>query len=274
MAIGMNNFSRVADYDKATTKTTERQARFMFRRFVVQYPPKLIDINKQLAKAFRNTLFMSEGVAGRASVSWKAGLPRIQREIGTYHFDAILLSNGGNDVVGEEMKEFVKSASQSQSAGSTVWGQIPPEVYDHIRLDRFGVALSYAITDFQEVVDYRDSSSPESIIFVHTYDYIYPSGDPYKLGPITVGPWVQPALDDVGLKDDPIKQRIVTSWLVDQFAAALKAYASAKANFRVIDSRGTLTSKRQWANEIHPTATGFEAIAKQCWVPQLTGILK
>jgi hypothetical protein len=273
MAIGMNNFSRVADYDKATKDNPDAKRALCFGDSWFQYPPKAIDINKQLAKAFRNTLFMSEGVAGRASVSWKAGLPRIQREIGTYHFDAILLSNGGNDIVGEEMKEFVKSAAQSQSAGSTVWGQIPPEVYDHIRLDRFGAALSYAITDFQEVVDYRDSSSPESIIFVHTYDYIYPSGDPYKLGPITVGPWVKPALDDVDLTD-PVKQRIVTSWLVDQFSAALKAYASAKANFRVIDSRGTLTSKRQWANEIHPTASGFEAIAKQCWVPQLTGILK
>ncbi len=273
MTIAQNNLSRVADFDKAVRSHPEAKRALCFGDSWFQYPPKAIDINKQVAKAFKNTLFMSEGVAGRDSVSWKAGLPRIQREIGTYHFDAILLSNGGNDVVGEEMKEFVKTAAQSQSAGSTQWGQIPSEVYDHVRLDRFEAALRYAITDFQEVVGYRDSSSPESIIFVHTYDYIYPSGDPYELGPVTVGPWVKPALDDVDLTD-PDKQRIVTSWLVDQFARALKAYASANANFRVVDSRGTLTSKRQWANEIHPTATGFAAIAKQCWVPQLTGLLK
>jgi hypothetical protein len=273
MIIGPNNFSRLADYDAATRKNPGVKRALCFGDSWFQYPPGPIDINKRLARAFRSTLFLSEGVAGRDSASWKAGLPRIQREIGSYQFDAILLSNGGNDVVGEEMKEFVKTASQAQSAGSTQWGQIPPEVYDHVRLDRFEVALHYAITDFQEVVGYRDATAPGSIIFLHTYDYIYPSGDAYKLGPITVGPWVKPALDEVGLTD-PDEQRIVTSWLLDQFAAALKAYASAKPNFRVIDSRGTLKSKRSWGNEIHPTASGFAAITKQCWVPQLTGVLK
>jgi len=273
MAIAQNNLSRVPDYDKATKANPNAKRALCFGDSWFQYPPNPVDINKRLAKAFRNTLFMNEGVPGRDSVSWKAGLPRIQREIGTYHFDAILLSNGGNDIVGEEMKEFVKKASQAQAAGSTQWGQVPEEVYDHVRLDRFGAALGYAITDIQEIIDYRDATSPESIIFVHTYDNIYPSDKAYKLGPITAGPWVKPALDDVELTD-PVKQRIVTNWLLEQFAKALKAYASVKANFRVIDSRGTLASKQQWANEIHPTPAGFAAITTKCWVPQLSGILK
>jgi len=273
MAIAQNNLSRVADYDKATKANPTARRALCFGDSWFQYPPKPVDINKGLARAFRNTLFMNEGVPGRDSVSWKAGLPRIQREIGTYHFDAILLSNGGNDVVGEEMKEFVKKASQAQAAGSTQWGQVPEEVYDHVRLDRFGAALGYAITDFQEIVDYRDATSPESIVFVHTYDNIYPSNKAYKLGPITAGPWVKPALDDVDLTD-PAKQRVVTNWLLEQFAKALKAYASVTANFRVVDSRGTLASKQQWANEIHPTPAGFSAITAKCWVPHLSGILK
>ena len=272
MAIAQNNLSRVADYDRAVRDHPEAKRALCFGDSWFQYPPDPIDINKQLARKFKGTLFMSEGVAGRDSASWKIGLPRIQREIGSYQFDAILFSNGGNDVVGEEMFEFVKSAGQLQSVGSTNWGPIPPEVYDHVRLDRFEVALQYAITDFKEVVDYRDTSSPQSIIFVHTYDYIYPSGDPFELGPITVGPWVKPALDGVGLTD-PAGQRVVTGWLLDQLAAALKSYASLKPNFRVVDSRGVLTSKRQWANEIHPTKSGFAAISRERWIPQLTGIL-
>src|SRR6476659_6599707 len=112
----------------------------------------------------------------------------------------------------------------------------------------------------------------DSIIFVHTYAYIYPACSPCELGAVTFGPWAKPALEDVGLTD-LASQRIVTNWLLDQFARALKAFASQNANMRVVDSRGTLTSKRQWQNEIHPTRSGFELIASECWVPALTGVL-
>jgi hypothetical protein len=273
MTIGNNNVSTIAEYEKLTANYPDAKRALCLGDSWFQYPPSAIDLNKQIAKAFKNTCFLNEGVAGRDSARWKLALPRIHREIGTYQFDAILLSNGGNDVVGEELTEYVKTASQPQSTGSTSWGQIPTEVYDHIRLDRFEVALQYAIADFKEVVQDRDMSSPEAIVYLHTYDYIYPDGNPYKLGPITAGPWVKPALDAMGLID-PKQQRVVTSWLLDQFAGRLKSYASAKPNLRIVDSRGTLTSKSQWANEIHPTRSGFAKIAKECWIPQLTGVLK
>lgn len=273
MAImGNNNLATIAAYNKAVLAHPDAKRALCFGDSWFQYPPRPIDLNKQMAKAFRNTLFMNEGVAGRDSAQWKVALPRIQREIGSFQFDAILLSNGGNDVVGEEMQEFVKTASQAQSAGTNDWGAIPPEVFDHVRLETFQHALEYTIKDLKEIIQYRDGTSPKSIICVHTYDYIYPNGKPFKLGPITVGPWVKPALDGVGLTDSR-QQRVVTGWLVDQFARSLKAFASQTPNMRVIDSRGTLTSARQWANEIHPTATGFAAIARQCWVPALTGVL-
>ena len=60
---------------------------------------------------------------------------------------------------------------------------------------------------------------------------------------------------------------------INAFAAALQAFASQNANVRIVDSRGTLTSRRQWQNEIHPTRSGFALIANACWVPALTGIL-
>ncbi len=270
--IGQNNLGTIAAYNKAMQAFPNAKRALCFGDSWFQYPPRPIDLNKLVAKAFRNTLFMSDGVAGRDSAQWKIALPRIQREIGSFQFDAILLSNGGNDIVGEEMQEFVKTASQAQSAGTSDWGVIPPEVFDHVRLETFQHALEYTIKDLKEVIQYRDGTSPKSIIYVHTYDYIYPDGRPYRLGPITVGPWVKPALVGVGLIDKD-QQRIVTGWLLDQFARSLKAFASQTPNMRVIDSLGTLTSARQWANEIHPTASGFAAIAKQCWIPALTGVL-
>jgi hypothetical protein len=270
--IGNNNLGTMAAYAAAIAKNPDAKRCLAFGDSWFQYPPRAIDIEKQLAKRFRDTLFLNEGVAGRDSAQWKLGLPRIQREIGAFRFDAILLSIGGNDVVGEELREFLKTPAQAQSVGTTSWGVIPPEVFDHVRLEAFEYALGYAIGDFREVVQYRDMYSRGAVVFAHTYDYIYPDGKRFRLGPIAVGPWAKPALLDVGLVDSA-KQRIVTNWLVDQFARALFEYASQVPNFRVVDSRGTLTSRRQWENEIHPVKSGFAAIVDACWVPALTGVL-
>lgn len=270
---GPNNLQTMKAFADAMAANAGARRALCFGDSWFEYPPNPIDLDKQLARRFRGTLFMSEGVAGRDSARWKIALPRIQREIGVFQFDAILISNGGNDVVGEEMKEFVKTAAQPQSPGSTAWGEIPEAVFDHVRLETFEHALAYVVKDLKEIVQLRDLYSPHSIVYVHTYDYIYPSGEPFKLAGIKAGPWVKPSLDAVGLAD-PHAQRIVTGWLLDQFARVLKAYASQNANLRVVDSRGTLTSPRQWENEIHPTAAGFRAIAGKCWVPALTGVLQ
>jgi hypothetical protein len=238
-----------------------------------QYVPHPTDLNKRLARLFPKALFLREGKAGRDSATWKAALPRIRDEIESFRFDAILLSTGGNDVVGEELKEFVKTPGMPQSVGTMPWGVVPPEVRDHIRLESFEHALRFAIADLKQVVQMRDRSSPSSVIFVHTYDYIFPSGKAFKLGPFKRGPWVKPFLDEVGLIDSK-GQRVVTSWLIDQFARELQSFVSQNPNMVMIDSRGTLKTQSQWENEIHPVAKGFEKIAKDCWKPALLSVLK
>ena len=221
----------------------------------------------------KKTLFLNAGVAGRDSFMWKAALPLIEREIASYAFKAILLSNGGNDIVGSELREFVKEAARPQAIGSFDWGVIPSQVMDHVRLATFECALRYAIEDLSEVVQLRNLYSRDSIIFLHTYAYIWPSGDGFELGPIRFKPWVKPFLEAVGVED--LKdQRVITSWLVDQFFRRLQILASQSANIRVIDSRESLPDRRQWENEIHPTRAGFQRIAEDYWIPQLTGILK
>jgi hypothetical protein len=267
-----NNLT-LAQYEKAVAQFPKAKRALCFGDSWFQYVPHPTDLNKQLAKLFPKTLFLREGKAGRDSGSWKIGLPRIRTEIETFQFDAILLSTGGNDVVGEELKEFVKTADMPQSVGTMPWGVIPPPVRDHVRLESFEHALRFAIADLKQVVQMRDRSSPSSVVFVHTYDYIFPSGKPFKLGPIKLGPWVKPFLDGVGLTDST-DQRVVTSWLVDQFARELRAFVSQNPNMVLVDSRGTLTNEVQWENEIHPVAEGFEIIARECWKPALTSVLK
>ncbi len=269
----LKNNLTLAQFDKAVIQHPDAKRALCFGDSWFQYVPHPTDLNKQLAKLFPKTLFLREGKAGRDSASWKIGLPRIRDEIEAFQFDAILLSTGGNDVVGEELKEFVKTPSMPQSVGSMPWGVIPAEVRDHVRLESFEHALRFAIADLKQVVQMRDRSSPSSVVFVHTYDYIFPSGTAFKLGPFKFGPWVKPFLDGVGLTD-ATKQRVVTTWLVDQFARELRAFVSQNPNMVLVDSRGVLKNESQWENEIHPIASGFEKIAKECWKPALASVLR
>lgn len=267
-----NNLTR-SEYPKAFREHPDAARALCFGDSWFQYVPHPTDLNKQLARVFKITLFLREGLAGRDSAQWKSALSRIEGHIAAYQFDAILLSTGGNDVVGEEMYEFVKRPGDLQTAGSTDWVVVPPEVRDHIHLETFGLALRYAIVDIKRVIVLRDRHSPTSTIYVHTYDYIFPNGKGFKLGPIKTGPWVKPALDSVGLKNAK-QQRVLTNWLIDRFALELKALVSLNRNMVLVDSRDTLKTPGQWENEIHPTAKGFETIARNCWKPALTGKLK
>jgi hypothetical protein len=273
MTLGKNNFDQLGQYQRAVDDHPDAPRALCFGDSWFQYVPHPTDLNKQLARIFKNTLFLSEGVAGRDSAMWKRALPRIQREIASYGFDAILLSNGGNDIVGNELPEFIKEAGRPQALGSFDWGVLPPQVMDHVRLATFQRALEYVITDLEEVIQMRDQLSKKSIVVVHSYAYIWPSGAPFKLGPFTLGPWVKPFLETVGVVDIG-DQRVITRWLVDQLFKRLQILVSQYPNMRLVDSRNALPNRRQWENEIHPTRSGFELIAKNYWVPQLSGILK
>src|SRR5690242_2547061 len=256
MAIGRNNFDQIGQYQEAVENNPDAPRALCFGDSWFQYVPHPTDLNKQIARFFKGSLFLNEGVAGRDSATWKAALPRIKREIASYAFKTIMLSNGGNDIVGSELREFVKEADRPQAPGSFDWGVLPPQVMDHVRLAAFQCALQYAIEDLIEVVQLRDLYSRDSIIFLHSYAYIWPSGDAFQLGPFKVGPWVAPFLSAVGVTDIG-DQRVITSWLVDQFYRRLQVLASQYANIRLIDSRTALPDRRQWENEIHPTRTGF-----------------
>ncbi|MBL8300489.1 MAG: SGNH/GDSL hydrolase family protein [Rhodanobacteraceae bacterium] len=272
MAIsGSNNFDQLPRFDKAVNANPGAPRALCFGDSWFQYPFQAVDLNKQLARHFKRTLFLNQSVAGRDSASWKIGLPQVQRAIADYRFDAILLSGGGNDVVGDELTEFLKTPDQPQSLGSTDWGWLPPVVRDYVRLETFEHALRYAMKDLGQVVQCRDLFSAQSIVYVHTYDYIYPDGRGFK-GKLK-GPWVRPALLAVGLTD-AAEQRNLTNWLLQQFRRVLREFVSQHRNLRLVDSLDVLKSKAQWDNEIHPTPAGFRALAEQAWVPALTGVLR
>lgn len=240
-----------------------------------QYPPKPIDLHKQLRKLFTKTHFWNDSLAGRESGQIKSILPRVREALGTYRFNAMLLSMGGNDVVGSELREYVKTIWEPQSYGSSDWGVVPKPVRDHIRLSAFEQALRYVVEDYRQVIQLRDQEVSTCEIVVHTYDYPWPDGTPFKLGGFKAGPWLKPYFDEVGMTN-PNDQRTTAVWLIDQFARVLKELVSQTQRMRLVDSRDVLKSKSQWGNEIHPRAEGFRRLARDNWRPVLmvNGLLK
>lgn len=239
----------------------------------MNYPPHPVDLDKQLRRLFRRTAFINESKAGRESSQIKTLLPELRDLLASYRFTALLVSMGGNDVVGDELAEYVKPADEPQSSSSNDWGVVPASVRDHIRLSAFGAGLRFLIEDFRRVIAARDQQSPHTEIVVHNYDYIHPNGKPFKLLGVKAGPWVKPHLELVGL-NDPRRQRELTSWLIDQFTRVLGELISQTPRMRLVDSRGVLGKASDWDNEIHPKSAGFRRIAETRWKPVLGGLLR
>ena len=237
----------------------------------LQYPPHPTDLHKQLRRLFRHTAFLNESRPGRESAEIKALMPRLRALLAEFRFDVLVVSMGGNDVVGNELAEYVKTAEEPQSPANVDWGVVPPEVRDHIRLGGFDLALRYLVDDYRRVIAVRDAAAPECEIVAHNYDYVWPDGRAFKLAGVKAGPWIKPQLDAVGLTGIAA-QRVVSSWLIDQFTRVMTALVSQTPRMRLIDARGTL-ARNQWANEIHPTESGFRKLAEQAWKPVLGAFL-
>jgi hypothetical protein len=165
--------------------------------------------------------------------------------------DAILVSGGGDDVVGDQ---FI------------------------IYLDYFGGGLSNRIqgavdsveASYQALFQFRDLYAPNTPIFGHCYDYAIPNG----VGVFFQGPWLQPPLNFTHY--DYADGLTIVQNAIDRLYAMLNGLASVKKNnYYLVDSRGTLTRDSSqplgWANEIHPYSAGFLALANK-FLPMLRSV--
>jgi hypothetical protein len=158
--------------------------------------------------------------------------------------DAILVSMGGDDLVGDQFAIYV----DYQGAGLDV--------------ARFDGALANVQASYQDLFAFRDIFAPGKTIFAHCYDYAIPNG----LAPICAGPWLQPSLEFSGY-DLNAGLSIVTQ-MIDRVHDMLSGLAgNAKNKFVLVDTRNTLqrvaSVPNGWANELHPFPTGFMDLAQK-----------
>jgi hypothetical protein len=160
-------------------------------------------------------------------------------------FDAILFSGGGNDLAGDQFRLWIEAA--------TGVGSNTAQALNQTRVD---AVLEVVRAGYEDLFQARDEFAPGVPIFAHCYDFAIPSG----IGVCGAGPWLQPSLNDRGWTDLAQGRTVVMDLLI-QFKNILLTYASNPANnFTVVMTQGILEDA-DWANELHPTPTGFAKIA-------------
>ena len=157
--------------------------------------------------------------------------------------DAILVSAGGDDVVGDQFVIYLDYGGGGLDAS------------------RYQGALNSVRASYLDLFAFRDLFAAGVPIIGHCYDYALPN----NVVPMCVQTaWLQPSLDFAGY--DYTQGVAIVKNMIDIFHDMLAALAANPAyNFTLIDTRGTVTpdasSPTGWANEIHPRFAGFTALA-------------
>ncbi|MDP5008966.1 MAG: SGNH/GDSL hydrolase family protein, partial [Glaciimonas sp.] len=159
-------------------------------------------------------------------------------------FDAILFSGGGNDLVGNQFRLWLndtKTVNDDPAKG--------------LNAIRVAAILAVVKAGYEDLMLIRDKIAPTIPIFAHSYDFAIPSG----IGVACSGLWLRPGLDDRGWSN-PASARDIVKEVLLQFNHMLAGFAAnPDYHFVHVQTQGTL-SDDLWANELHPTPTGFAEI--------------
>lgn len=186
-------------------------------------------------------------------------LKKLKYYLKNYPVDLLLLSAGGNDLVAGELSKIL-----DRKVNGNTW-------QSSVKLAKLTTVLDDIVGAYARLLDARDALRPKCVIVAHSYCYFQPNGrkatGPFGL--LKAGPWMRPVLVSKGIDPDT-EGREVARYLVDELHARLKALAAARPRFHVVDMRAMLPADdTHWADEIHPSGTGFRVLAEQCWRPLL-----
>lgn len=177
-----------------------------------------------------------------------------EKKPGKRPIDLLLISGGGNDVVGEnDFERFIRSPYLPAYTSAR----------DCIFTDRLERKVEQVKLAYLELLDIRDHYSPDTVVLTHCYDFPYPSlrGAKFWGGIYKTASWMKPYMDAAGIPES--MQRAVISEFMTALGDCFQAVAVERSGFIVVDTRGTLKAESQWINEIHPTSSGFKLIAHE-----------
>lgn len=173
---------------------------------------------------------------------------------------AILLSGGGNDIAGDEFAMLLNHAASPLSP-------LNEDIVRGIVDVRLRAAYADIIAGLTRIAE-RYLHRPIPIV-THGYDYAIPDGRGFLGGFwLFPGPWLKPGFDSKGHGDRTANAAVVAE-IMDRLNDMLLELSRLPefAHVHHLDLRGTLRHdqgyKYSWANELHPTASGFKAVTSR-----------
>ena len=184
------------------------------------------------------------------------------------YFSGVMISGAGNDALDYRLA-LKADCSSKTSAADCIDEDAMRSFCGDISRDLGGL-----IHDIWWAFNALNRAAP---IFIHSYDYPIPDGRGFKLAGLSVkGPWLKPAMDARHVPSDPELRKEICKLLIDRISTTFKNFENDATGVRFVDSRGTLRRDAQyrsdWDNEMHPTASGFDAIIEQHWIPALQAV--
>lgn len=244
-----------------------------------QYPLRSYgDIQTKLAAHYRTKIvFYDDSTAGRDAKQVPSMVqPRLDsisahmKQVLGMPFDFILVSLGGNDVIGQDFARHLKKKSVPASGASFPWNAARPQpVKDFIQLAPLKKTFDDIRTAYEGILAMRSRSAPGSRVICHSYADVTPSDKPYQFVGVESGPWLFDPMNAVGLTDED-EQRVVSRWLLESFENLLLDIARRRPFMTVLKTRAELPDyKGWWDNEIHPLGKGYQLLVDEHWIPEI-----
>jgi lysophospholipase L1-like esterase len=158
--------------------------------------------------------------------------------------DYVLISGGGNDVLGSEIKSILKN---------NVTNGVLPE--DFVKGDKFQEKMDFLDESYRMFFSKIKTAVPDVDIFVHGYDYI--PGDREKK--VIEKGWANKYMIEAGIKDPAIRDMVI-HYLVDTFNNILEGFEQEFDFVHYVNNRNTVELD-EWMDEIHPNNTGYKKVA-------------
>ncbi|MEZ5908998.1 MAG: trypsin-like peptidase domain-containing protein [Hyphomicrobiaceae bacterium] len=158
--------------------------------------------------------------------------------------DGVLLSGGGNDLLGEGALNLYLRAYRP--------GDDPRACLKEPLEQAIGQVIYFYKVLIEDILR-RD---PKLKIFAHGYDRGWPDGES--------GRWLGLPMMGCGIKDTEL-QRAITAEIIERFSARLRAFeADYAGNFHFVDCLGAVGPVRErWYDELHPSDAGFAEVAQR-----------
>ena len=177
--------------------------------------------------------------------------------------EIFLFSGGGNDVTNDQMLDLLYNRKAIDNINGT------PEINKKVMQGLVGEIFYRAFDDLVGLLRYKMNQigKPNMPIIFHGYDYPFPDGRGWTLAGLHswAGPWLDPPLTYKGYDrttNATVRRKIVHD-LLDAFNDMLTSVVGAHSNTYYVNLRGTLTTRAQWHNELHPKGPGFNLITKK-----------